>query len=398
MPDESRTEAATLLQGFDARKFRTVLGHFPTGVAAVTAVDDQNEPIGMVVGSFTSVSLDPPLIAFLPDKGSTTFPRIRESGRFAVNVLSARQESICRKLASKGSEKFTGLSWSLSPLGSPILDRVVAWIDCELTDVIDAGDHYIVLGAVKGLEVAGPGLPLLFFQGGYGSFTPRTLLAAQELDLVSQLRWAGLARAEMEQLARDFDVDCLTAALAGDELVILASTGRPTREVSPTGVGQRVPFVAPFGALWLAWADDDRLESWLPAAETESGEELRALSREVVDRVRERGWSLGLGDATHTEVELLLASAGDSTESNDVKARLRALSDQLASSYEPAEIVPDRLYDVRHISAPVFNASGDVVLTMTLFGFGHRLQAHEIARYRERLVAAAERVGARGAS
>lgn len=381
------------VKSFDASAFRQVLGHFPTGVAAVTAVDGAGDPVGMVVGSFTSVSLDPPLVAFLPDKNSSSFPPIRDAGRFCVNVLSARQENVCRKLAAKGSEKFAGLSWSGSPEGSPIIDGAVAWIDCNLVDVIDAGDHFIALGEVMHLEAANAGLPLLFFQGGYGSFTPRTLMASHELDLVGQLRWAGLARGEMESLARDLDVDCLAAALAGDEIVVVASAGRPTSGLSPTGVGQRVPFVAPFGGLWLAWGGEDRLEGWIPPDAGLSGQSMKERYMEAVDRVRERGWSLGLGDAAHTEVESMLVSAGAPDASPDLKAGVLALTDQLASSYEPATILPDKLYDVRNISAPVFNGNAEVVLTLTLCGFGHCLQAHEIDRYKDRLMEAAARVG-----
>ena len=356
-------EGTSTAMSFDARSFRTVLGHFPTGVAAVTAVAADQVPVGMVVGSFTSVSLDPPLVAFLPDKSSSTFPRIREAGRFCVNVLSARQEDVCRRLASKGADKFQDLSWTASPGGAPILDQVVAWIDCDLVDVIESGDHYIAIGAVKALEAANVGLPLLFFQGGYGSFTPRTLVASQELDLVSQLRWAGMARAEMEELAQDLALDCLAAALAEDDLVILASTGRPGSDKSPTEVGQRVPFIAPFGALWLAWADQARIDAWLPSAESEHGREIREVCLQVIDRVRDRGWSLGLGGPSHTQVESLLVAASQPDSDGNVKEHISEFGDQLASSYEPADLVADQLYDVRNISAPVFNGSGDVVLT-----------------------------------
>ena len=87
---------------FDSKRFRQVLGHYPTGVTVVTAVDADGQPAGMAVGSFTSVSLDPPLVAFLPDKSSTSFPRIRRASSFCVNVLSAEQENVCRAFAAKG--------------------------------------------------------------------------------------------------------------------------------------------------------------------------------------------------------------------------------------------------------------------------------------------------------
>src|SRR5687767_9052427 len=94
---------------FDSARFRQVLGRFPTGVVVVTGIDPHGRPAGMAVGSFTSVSLVPPLLAFFPDKGSSSFPKIRASGSFCVNVLSASQEPVCRAFATKGADKFAGL-------------------------------------------------------------------------------------------------------------------------------------------------------------------------------------------------------------------------------------------------------------------------------------------------
>src|ERR1700722_6991549 len=136
--------AMTSPTAFDFKQFRQVLGHYPTGVAVVTAVDGDGQPTGMAVGSFTSVSLDPPLVAFLPDRSSTSFPRIRSASSFCVNVLSAEQEHICRAFAAKGQDKFRGLSWRPAASGAPILDGVVAWIDCEFEAIYETGDHYIV--------------------------------------------------------------------------------------------------------------------------------------------------------------------------------------------------------------------------------------------------------------
>ncbi|WP_375404433.1 flavin reductase family protein [uncultured Sphingomonas sp.] len=157
------------MRPFDAAAFRRVLGHYPTGVCVVTAMTDDG-PTGMVVGSFTSASLEPPLVAFLPDRRSTTWSRIEGVGRFCVNILASEQHAVCDALAKRGGDKFRGISHRLSANGSPILDSVVAWIDCEVQAVHDAGDHLFVLGRVIDLEVEQPQSPLIFFQGGYGGF------------------------------------------------------------------------------------------------------------------------------------------------------------------------------------------------------------------------------------
>src|SRR5689334_14305650 len=94
-----------------ARYFRDVLGNFPTGVVVVTAQGRDGEPLAMVVGSFSSVSLDPPMVMFLADQGSSTFPKIREAGHFAVNVLASDQVGLCRAMAARGADRFAGVDW-----------------------------------------------------------------------------------------------------------------------------------------------------------------------------------------------------------------------------------------------------------------------------------------------
>jgi 3-hydroxy-9,10-secoandrosta-1,3,5(10)-triene-9,17-dione monooxygenase reductase component len=155
---------------FDSARFRQVLGHFPTGVTVITATLDR-EPVGLAVGSFASVSLEPPLVLFCAAQSSSSWPKIRQAGSFCVNVLAEDQEDICRTFASKGTDKFSGIGWKHSVGGSPILDGVLAWIDCDIAEVVQQGDHDIVVGSVKDLHVSHEGAPLVFFRGGYGRFT-----------------------------------------------------------------------------------------------------------------------------------------------------------------------------------------------------------------------------------
>lgn len=155
----------------DSATFRRVLGNYPTGVCAITAVADDGERLAMVVGSFTSVSLDPPLVGFFPDKKSTSWPRIEQAGHFCVNVLGAAHQSLCRQLATSGGDKFNQVSHSQSASGAPILDVAIAWIDCTLEQVIETGDHFLVLGRVQALAaVREDEDPMLFFRGKYGGF------------------------------------------------------------------------------------------------------------------------------------------------------------------------------------------------------------------------------------
>lgn len=153
----------------DPAVFRKVLGSYPTGVCVISALD-QDKPTGMVVGSFTSVSLDPPLVGFFPDKSSSTWPLIEKAGHFAVNVLGSDQQAVSRSVAAKGEAKFVGVEYVISDHDLPIITNSIAAIECRLYSVTDAGDHWFVLGEVLRLEIVREGDPMLFHRGRYGGF------------------------------------------------------------------------------------------------------------------------------------------------------------------------------------------------------------------------------------
>lgn len=166
LEDDLEHKAAT----FDQARMRQIMGHFATGVTIVTAVDG-DEPVGLTAQSFTSLSLDPPLILFCPGKTSSTWPRIKQAGSFCVNILGQAQEAICRTFAASGTDKFAGVTWTPSDVtGAPVLDDVLAWVDCTLEAEHDAGDHIIVVGRVVDLSMEQEGKPLLFYRGGFGTF------------------------------------------------------------------------------------------------------------------------------------------------------------------------------------------------------------------------------------
>ena len=152
---------------FDSTEFRRVLGHFPTGVTVVTAIDG-GVPVGLAIGSFGSVSLDPPLVMFCPGRTSNSWPAIERSGSFCVNVLGDDQAALSSLFAGREPDKFAGVTWSTRATGSPAIDGCIAWIDCTIETVHEAGDHWIVLGRVADLGVGRPEAgPLIFFMGGY---------------------------------------------------------------------------------------------------------------------------------------------------------------------------------------------------------------------------------------
>jgi len=153
----------------DSATYRTVLGHFATGIALVTAMDGA-EPVGMACNSFTSVSLEPPLVLFCAAKSSSTWPRIQAAGKWAANILSEDGEEISRLFAQKGADRFAHIAYTIGRTGAPIVDTALAFVDCETVAEHDAGDHLIVVGRVVELGYAAEGKPLLFYRGGYGHF------------------------------------------------------------------------------------------------------------------------------------------------------------------------------------------------------------------------------------
>ena len=148
----------------DQALFRQVMGHFPTGVVVVASPG----PAGTAIGSFQSLSLDPPLVLFSITKTSSSWPKIRETGVFCVSVLAEDQEHVSRAFAQSGADKFAGLGYKPMASGSPRIDDCIAWIDCDITDVFDGGDHDIVVGTIRDMAVEREVKPLLFFRGGYG--------------------------------------------------------------------------------------------------------------------------------------------------------------------------------------------------------------------------------------
>ncbi|HLG68684.1 MAG TPA: flavin reductase family protein [Acidimicrobiales bacterium] len=155
-------------EGADEAAFRQVLGHFATGVTVVTAVDGR-DPVGFTCQAFTSLSLDPPMVALAPGKASTSWPRIARAGAFCVNILAAHQEALCTRFAAPGPGKFDGVRWHPGATGAPVLEGVLAFVECELGIIHDAGDHELVTGRVVALGM-GSGDPLLFYRGSYGTF------------------------------------------------------------------------------------------------------------------------------------------------------------------------------------------------------------------------------------
>ncbi len=149
----------------DGARFRQVLGHFASGVTVITtAHEGQNS--GMTVSSFTSLSLDPPLILFCVDQRLATHEALLGAGKFVVNVLASDQEHLSRQFASRDQDKFKGVAHYSGVLGIPVLEGTIAAIECSLHTTYPGGDHTILVGEVMATQIR-DGEPLLYYRGGY---------------------------------------------------------------------------------------------------------------------------------------------------------------------------------------------------------------------------------------
>lgn len=151
---------------FDPRSLRNAFGSFMTGVTVVTTIDETGTPRGFTANSFTSVSLDPPLLLVCIGKMAASSQTFSKAPGFAVNILSEKQKAVSGAFASKRPDKFTEVGWRKSSAGHPLLDGAAAWFDCARHDIIDAGDHIILMGAVREFDHSDAN-PLGYARGGY---------------------------------------------------------------------------------------------------------------------------------------------------------------------------------------------------------------------------------------
>jgi 3-hydroxy-9,10-secoandrosta-1,3,5(10)-triene-9,17-dione monooxygenase reductase component len=157
----------------DSKVLRNLFGQFATGVTVIGTRNEQGDKFGLTVNSFSSVSLDPPLVMFCIIRDSGSLEPIKQTESFSVSILAADQEGVSNTMAKKGSsEKFDEIETFTAETGAPIISGNIGWLDCKLWKLHDGGDHLIVVGEVVAAESA-PGEPLLFFGGRYASLAPQ---------------------------------------------------------------------------------------------------------------------------------------------------------------------------------------------------------------------------------
>jgi DNA-binding IclR family transcriptional regulator len=256
--------------------------------------------------------------------------------------------------------------WHEAPSGAPVLDGAIAWIDCSLSAVHEAGDHDIVIGAVEGLGTEeNPQPPLLFFQGGYGRFSTLSLLADSEDDLPSHLRLADRARPHIESLAERYGVDCHASALIGDEVIQLAYAGAGGSDPGFSRVGLRLPVVPPMGAVFMAWAGPEAATKWISRSPNSNDPVIRAHFEKHLDQIRAQGWAATPDDDRLHAMESIISRMAATGVLPASQRELHQILGDVAGDY--AQVVESSAETAVHsISAPVFDKNGCVVLVLTL--------------------------------
>lgn len=347
------TQDTTAVQPIDPARFRQVLGHYPTGVVVITAIAADGEPLGMTVGSFSSVSLDPMLVSFMPTKASKSFQTLRGASNFCVNVLAADQEGLARRFARSGPDRFEGVAWSVAENGAPVLESTVASIHCTFDEIVEAGDHYIVLGAVEALEVHRPVSPLLFFQGGYGKFSLLAIDDRSPGEMIESVQLVECFRSHMQSVAESIGAECSALTVVGSDLTVVATAA--AEGLAPQGsLGSRIPYMPPLGELYAALDTDESALRWLGRAASLEDEDVMDRYRMRLELARDRGWSMSYA-GEYPDVALFDAlrdySGGDLTP-----VRLAEIREVIRSAnkyYEHRDLVQGERYDVTSIVAPV---------------------------------------------
>ncbi|MCR2808414.1 MULTISPECIES: flavin reductase family protein [unclassified Microbacterium] len=283
----------------DPQRLRDVLGNYPTGVSVITGLAPDGQALAMVVGTFTSVSLDPPLVAFLPMKSSSTFAELRDQDSFVVNIVAHDQEELVRRLARSDRTKMDAEAWDRTEWGNPVLRDVVATVECARHSILEAGDHYIVLGLVENLRTLRPTTPLVFFRGGYGEFAAKSFVVPDGRGLAGAVSHAQALRADLERGASQFGGEITVfARISGDSVAIATATEASAAQITP--LGTRYPIAPPIGAQYVAWADEQDQQVWIDKAVGATPAEREALRRRLED-VRTRGWGVNLMPDAETD-------------------------------------------------------------------------------------------------
>ncbi|KZK90320.1 p-hydroxyphenylacetate 3-hydroxylase, reductase component [Pseudovibrio sp. Ad46] len=232
------------MTAMDPRTLRNAFGTFLTGVTVVTAHGQDGEPLGFTANSFSSVSLDPPLLLVCLAKSSSNYDALTEASGFAVNILAETQKDVSNTFASRVEDRFATVDWKVGPNGSPVLSDVAAWFDCSMHNVVDAGDHAILIGEVKAFET-GVANGLGYARGAY--FTATQEVSSIQVD--SETVVSALLERDKKVLFFEDDAGQLRLPTRN------VSKGTPTKEL--TALLEEVGVPSSVGFIYSVYEDEE---------------------------------------------------------------------------------------------------------------------------------------------
>lgn len=355
----------------DASWWRTVLGEYPTGVALITALDADGGDVAMVVGTFSAVSADPPMISFMPTRGSRSYADIRAHGRVSISILGAAHENLCRLFARRDDNRFASGNWQRSAEGIARLSDAVVWFDGVIDTEIAAGDHDIVLVRVDNFGVGDgeAGLPLLFLRGGYGTFAVPSL-SYDVQGLSWQLRLSDALRPAIETFAAQHEVECILTAVAGESVVVLSAANTVQRSLDAVHrrpVGAAFPFAAPLGAVFASFGTEATRKNWIENSRHVLGAVDRSALGTLVDTVRERGFSVTTGHSVSERFEALFETP---QPSRSEVIRLWGEVAAMGTVGSLGEGLESNGLELDSLQLPIFGADGIAVLVLTVGALG----------------------------
>lgn len=376
MPNAVATEDAQ-------RTFREVTGHYPTGVAVVTGVDPTGELLALVVGTFSSVSLDPPLVSFMPMKTSRTFTKMEKCSSLCINIVGGDQEREVMSIAQRWENKFDGIDWYPSPHGSPVLTDAIGWMDTKIWKTVDAGDHWIVLCEVQDMAITNPVSPLIFFQGGYGSFVCTSLLARMDHEILPAIHAAHAARSEVEALAAEIgcEVSVLTAVSADEMATVLSATAPGVDR--DAALAQRIPIVPPIGDSYVFALPEPEQNRWIDKLAGDDKD--TQVHRNRLDFIREHGYGISFLPSEGSEAYTEMRQATKQYESGRLTPRqerdIRARIGRTSVDYRPQMLDAEGSYNVGSVVFPVRDPAGRHTLTLRLAQVPQNAQGSLVAAW-----------------
>lgn len=375
-----------------AENFVEVTSQVPFGACVVAAWHPERDqvPVATVLTGFTPASQDPPTVVLVVSKGGSGVDAVRTGGRCSVAVLSEDQDGPLRRLSVDGGD-LGGLEWRVTPGGSPILDGVTGWLDCQVIEVHETRDTLVAIAVAVDAGLAENRRPLLSYQGGFGPFVPGRLSSLESVGAATAQRVVEFAREPIEVVARDLGVECSVIAYEEGDAVAVAVANHSS-SARQTRLGSRIPVVPPLGIHFVANPGSGITEEeWLAKLGDAQQREVDDV-RDQLARVRERGWSITLAGAySVSELDELVGAYSDTAENaTALVGAIRAM----ANSHEPEDIVSDRVYDVIAMSVPVRSPNGAAVAVLRLLGLPPEVAGSEVLLWLSMLRDAARTVEA----